>query len=377
MTAPSLAQRPSKALLVGLVVSGVLALIVLAIMLRAGGPVGFGLSALLAVAPLPVLLAAVLSLDRLEPEPRLNLAFAFAWGAGVAIVLGIALTLAGQALFARAGYGTGEVEYIGTVVLAPVVEEAFKGSALLLLLRRRKEIDGLTDGIVYASMAGLGFAAVENVGYYLLSYGEDGIRAAVQLFVLRGLIDPLGHPIYTSMIGLGVAYALTRRTVVARYAAVPLGYLAAVLLHGLWNGAASARSLGLLSAAYLVIMGALIFLIVVTVRERRQLIARMGHYLPVYEETGLVSPADLRMLTTLTGRKAARQWARRKGFGQAMSDYQHAATELTMLHVRAERQGVDPDRFQAERDAYLGAMADARRWQEQGDEPCQDGINCR
>ncbi|MGW3343652.1 PrsW family intramembrane metalloprotease [Nonomuraea rubra] len=361
MTAPPLAQRPSKALLIGLVVSGVLALAVLAIMLFSGGPVGFGLSALLAVAPLPVLLAAVLSLDRLEPEPKLHLAFAFAWGAGVAIVAGIALTLVGQEFFVRAGYTSTAVENIGAVVLAPIVEEALKGSALLLLLRRRAEIDGLTDGIVYASMAGLGFAAVENVGYYLLAFGEDGAGAAVQLFVLRGLIDPLGHPIYTSMIGLGVAYALTRRNA-ARYAAIPFGYVGAVFLHGLWNGAATTGSLEWVGVAYLVIMAALVLLIVVTVVERRHLIARMAFYLPAYGQTGLVSDADVRMLTTLSARKAARKWARGAGLGQAMSDYQQAATELTMLHLRAERQGVEPRRFAMERDALLGAMARARRW---------------
>ncbi|MEV0384093.1 PrsW family intramembrane metalloprotease [Nonomuraea sp. NPDC050643] len=361
MTAPSLAQRPSKALLIGLVVSGALALVVLGVMLISGGPIGFGLSALLAVAPLPVLLAAVLSLDRLEPEPKLHLAFAFAWGAGVAIVLGVALTFVGQELFLRAGYGSAVAEDVGSVILAPVVEEALKGSALLLLLRRRMEIDGLTDGIVYASMAGLGFAAVENVGYYLLAFGEDGASAAVQLFVVRGLIDPLGHPIYTSMIGLGVAYALTRRTP-GRYAAVPLGYLGAVVLHALWNGAATTGSLTWLGIAYLVIMAALVVLIVVSIAERRHLVAKMRVYLPGYQQTGLVTEADVNMLSTLPARKRARKWARQAGLGRAMSDYQQAATELTMLHVRAERQGVEPRRFELERDAYLRAMAYARRW---------------
>ncbi|MFC4112090.1 PrsW family intramembrane metalloprotease [Nonomuraea zeae] len=361
MTAPLLAQRPSKALLIGLVVSGVLALVVLAFMLVSGGPIGFGLSALLAVAPLPVLLAAVLSLDRLEPEPKLSLAFAFAWGAGVAIVLGIALTFVGQELFARAGYGSAVVTSVGTVLLAPVIEEALKGSALLLLLRRRREIDGLTDGIVYASMAGLGFALVENVGYYLIAFGEDGAGGAVQLFVMRGLIDPLGHPIYTSMIGVGVAYALTHRNP-ARIAAIPIGYLGAVFLHALWNGAATTGSLAWLGLAYLVIMVALIALIVVTVVERRHLVARMGVYLPGYQQTGLVTEADVRMLSTLSARKTARKWARRAGLGRAMSDYQQAATELTLLHLRAERQGMDPVKFAVERDAYLGAMAHTRRW---------------
>lgn len=354
-------QRPSKALLICLVISSVLALIVLVFLLREGGPVGFGVAAALAVTPLPVLLAAVLSLDRLEPEPKLHLLFAFAWGAGVAVVLAIALTMAGQALFLRAGYGPEQVDVAGTVVLAPIIEEALKGSALLLLLRRRREIDGLTDGIVYASMAGLGFAVVENVGYYLLAYGEKGLEAAVQLFVIRGLIDPLGHPVYTSLIGVGVAYALTRRNAF-RFAAVPLGYLGAVLLHGLWNGAATTGSLPALGVAYLVIMVALILLIVITVRERQNFVAKMAVYLPGYEQTGLVTPPDIRMLSTLPARRAARKWARRARLGRAMSDYQQAATELTMLHLRTEREGMDAARFEVERDALLGAMAKARRW---------------
>jgi hypothetical protein len=273
----------------------------------------------------------------------------------------VGFTLLGQELFVRAGYGAAVVEDVGTVLLAPVVEEALKGSALLLLLRRRHEIDGLTDGIVYASMAGLGFAAVENVGYYLLAFGEDGVGGAIQLFVLRGLIDPLGHPVYTSMIGLGVAYALTRRSP-ARFAAIPLGYLGAVFLHALWNGSATTGSLAWLGMAYLVIMAALVLLIVVTVVERRQFVGKMGVYLPGYQQTGLVTDQDVRMLSTLSARKAARKWARGVGLGRAMSDYQQAATELTMLHLRAERQGMDPARFAVERDAYLGAMAQARRW---------------
>ncbi|MDA0636185.1 PrsW family intramembrane metalloprotease [Nonomuraea sp. MCN248] len=361
LRSPALDRRPSKALIIGLVLSSLLALGVLAVLLASGGPIGFGLSALLAIAPLPVLLAAVLSLDRLEPEPKLHLAFCFAWGAGVAVGVAILLSLLGVELFARAGYGEQAVSLISTVVLAPVIEEALKGAALLLLLRRRREIDGLTDGIVYASMAGLGFAAVENVGYYLMAYGEDGAGAVVQLFVIRGLIDPLGHPVYTAMIGVGVAYALTRRNAF-RFAAVPLGYLAAVLLHALWNGAASTGSLAMVAGAYLVIMVALIALIAITVVERRQLVSRMGAYLPAYASTGLVSELDVRMLTTMRARREARKWARGIGLGRQMSDYQQAATELTMLHLRAEREGADPGRFEAERELLLGAMARARRW---------------
>ena len=51
---------------------------------------------------------------------------------------------------------------------APFVEETLKGAVLVgLLWRRRQEFDGPTDGIIYAAMVGLGFAMIENVGYYI------------------------------------------------------------------------------------------------------------------------------------------------------------------------------------------------------------------
>ncbi|MFE3453491.1 PrsW family intramembrane metalloprotease [Nonomuraea sp. NPDC059194] len=353
--------RPSKALIIGLVVSGLCALLTLASMLLSNEPSGFGLAALMALAPLPVLLAAVLALDRLEPEPKLSLAFAFVWGAGVAVLLALVLSLAGQALVLNAGYGEAVAGNIGAVVLAPVTEEGLKGAALLLLLRRRREIDGLTDGIIYAAMAGLGFALVENVGYYLVAFMQGGADDAVGVFVLRGLISPLGHPVYTSMIGLGVAYAATRRHP-ARWLAIPLGYLGAILLHGAWNGAATLGSLPALGGAYLLELTVIVVLVVVTVKERRRVLAMIGGVLPWYLPTGVVTPQDVGMLGSLKSRRHARRWAKRAGLSRAMSDYQHAATELAMLHLRAEREGMAPAEFTGRREALLHVMGAARRW---------------
>ncbi|MGW5684813.1 PrsW family intramembrane metalloprotease [Nonomuraea sp. NPDC003754] len=356
-----LSPRPSKALIIGLVVSGICALLMLALMLMSNEPSGFGLAALMAVAPLPILLGAVLALDRLEPEPRLHLAFAFVWGAGVAVVLAVILSMAGQELFRRAGYGETVVNDIGTVVLAPVTEEGLKGAALLLLLRRRKEIDGLTDGIIYAAMAGLGFALVENVGYYAIAFMEGGADDAMGVFVLRGLVSPLGHPVYTSMIGLGVAYAATRRNP-ARWLAIPLGYLAAVLLHGLWNGAATLGGVRALGGVYLLEFTVIVVLVVVILTERRRVLAKIGSVLPGYLPTGVLTQQDIGMLSSLKARRHARTWAKEAGRSRAMSDYQHAATELAMLHIRAEREGMAQATFAGRRDALLHVMGTARNW---------------
>jgi RsiW-degrading membrane proteinase PrsW (M82 family) len=357
---PALRPRPGKGLIVGLVISGICVTAMLALFLAQGGAVGFGVAVALALAPVPVVLAAILALDRLEPEPPLNLWFTFGWGAGIAVVVAIVLSLLGEGVVA-VGFGDATADTVGTVVLAPIVEEAVKGAALLWLLwRRRTEFDGLTDGIVYGAMAGLGFAVVENVGYYLGAFGDEGTKGAVMLFVIRGVIAPLGHPIYTAMTGLGVAYAATR-TGGARFLAIPAGYVVAVFLHGLWNGMATFGGLPGLGFADLVIMLAMIVLIAVAVRERRRLVALMAHYLPAYLPTGLVTPQDIVMLGSLKTRKQARAWARTIRAQTAMADYQQAATELILLHQRAEREGADPYGFAAQRDALLAMMAGARR----------------
>ena len=87
------------------------------------------------------------------------------------------------------GASTGE--YVAATFGAPVVEETLKGLVLVgLLWRRRAELDGPTDGVIYAAMVGLGFAMIENVGYYinaLVTPQRGGIELLGYTFVLRGV----------------------------------------------------------------------------------------------------------------------------------------------------------------------------------------------
>ncbi len=97
-------------------------------------------------------------------------------------------------------------EAAAAVVSAPVVEELMKGLGIYMALRRR-EIDGVSDGLVYAGWVGLGFAAVENVQYFLVA-SDDGTLAAT--FVVRGLLTPFAHPLFTAWIGLAIGLAVGR-----------------------------------------------------------------------------------------------------------------------------------------------------------------------
>jgi RsiW-degrading membrane proteinase PrsW (M82 family) len=317
----------------------------------------------LALLPVPFLVGIVLLLDRLEPEPRANLVLAFVWGAGVAALLAAVINTAGLVFITQPELGNSTGEYVSATFGAPVVEESLKGLILIILLwRRRQELDGPTDGIIYAAMVGLGFAMTENIGYYigaLVRPEVGGVKLLGATFVLRGVLSPLAHPIFTSMTGLGVAYAATHRH--ARWA-VPLGLLGAMILHGTWNGLTSFGLHGL-AVAYAILACVLGVLAGVIVADRRRIVRLIWRFLPVYEAMGVVTEADLRMLSTLRERRAARLWARRTGgraAARAMEDYQLAATELALVHLRAQRQIIAPDQFEQRRRDLLRLMAMAR-----------------
>jgi RsiW-degrading membrane proteinase PrsW (M82 family) len=317
----------------------------------------------LALAPVPLLVAVVLFVDRLEPEPRINLVFAFVWGAGIAALLAALINTAGLEYITQPDLGASAGQYVSATAGAPVVEETLKGLFLVWLVRRRRqELDGPTDGIVYAAMVGLGFAMTENIGYYinaLVNPVQGGAQLLGYTFVLRGVLSPFLHPIFTSMTGIGAAYAASHRH---RWWALPLGWLAAMLLHAMWNGLSIFGLAGTV-VAYVVLLALLVVVWRIIVADRRRIIGLIERCLPGYEPTGLVTPDDIRMLSSLKERRRARKWALATGglaAARAMSDYQLAATELALLHQKARRGVIGHPQFTENQRALLGLMQMAR-----------------
>jgi RsiW-degrading membrane proteinase PrsW (M82 family) len=364
-------RKPGRArvgVIVGIIVAALCVLLVFGIELaeakasgRSAAP--FWIALPLALAPVPLLVSVVLFIDRLEPEPRLNLVFGFLWGAGIAALFAIVINTAGLEYITQPALGASAGEYVSATAGAPVVEETLKGLFLVWLLRwRRQELDGPTDGIVYAAMVGLGFAMTENIGYYINAQ-VNPIHGGTQLlgytFVLRGVLSPFLHPIFTSMTGIGAAYAASHRH---RGWALALGWLAAMGLHAMWNGLSIFGLAGTL-VAYVFLICLLIVEYLIIRADRRHIVAQIQHYLPGYEDTGLVTDYDIRMLSSLPGRKQARVWARSTGgmaAATAMGEYQLAATELALLHQKAGRGVISRRQFSQSQQGLLVLMQQAR-----------------
>lgn len=312
--------------LISLGTLGVLAFV--ALMALGVGVGNVVVSGILALIPLLIVGSAIVWVDRWEPEPRFLLVAAFLWGGGVATFMSSLMNAAiGTALGSAIAPGM-TPENMPAVFGAPVVEEFWKGLGILLIfLLRRRQFNGPVDGIVYASVIAAAFAFVENIQYFAFSEGALGLT-----FVLRGLVSPFGHLIYTACIGIALGLASRSKNKWAWLWMMPIGYLGAMLLHGAWNGfAGMADTLGDLAALVVFVnwVPLVAWAIIVVVLRRREiavLAQRLGEYVP----SGWIVPQEIQMLTSLKGRRTALAWAGTGGPAAkaAMKKFQKSAIAL-------------------------------------------------
>lgn len=325
--APAKPKR-GRAVLVTVIVVLALAACALAILVLIGlnvGTTGFLLGAVLATLPVPVLIAAFRWLDRYEPEPLRYVVFAFAWGAAVATLAAIFLNeLGATLLFPEPGRNEGPG--LAAVFVAPPVEELAKGAVVVILAWRRR-IDGIVDGIVVAGLAGVGFAFTENILYYGRAYSElsdefgtgTGVFGAIVTFVLRGVVSPFAHPLFSMSVGVAVGIAVRSRRRSVRIVVPVLGFLVAMVLHGVWNGTAI-QGLGGFALAYVAIMLPVFAVgVVVALWFRRREGRVLAWRLPAFAEAGWIAPHEVALLSSLRLRVLSTDIARRVGGKPARS----------------------------------------------------------
>jgi protease PrsW len=337
------------------------ALPVLVLLVLSGAPGSLLVATVLAALPVGPLVACYLWLDRYEPEPRWLLALGLLWGGFVATAGALLVQGVG-------GWVIGFSEQESLAVVAPVTEELTKGLFLLLLLWwRRNELDGVLDGIVYAGMVGIGFAFIENILYLAAAYnGSDGMAggpgALTSVFVVRCLVSPFAHPLFTTFIGIGVGIAVSSRSRVVRVVAPIGGYLLAVVAHATWNASTISGFSGFLGAYVALMAPAFIGMVALAVWARRSEQRMLVASLTDAAQRGLIPATDIGWLVSLRARRAARAHALEMGGPQAqaaMRDYQQAAVELGFLHYRYLR-GTPPPDFAERGQGYVARIAAVR-----------------
>lgn len=125
------------------------------------------------------------------------------------------------------------LQYVGV----GLIEEFVKILAVVLLALRLPRYT-LRDGAIFGAAVGFGFAAFESSGYAfnaaLTQRGLD-LRSLVETEILRGLLAPVGHGLWTGVLA-AVLFRAARDGRHLRLTGAVVGwYLVVSLLHGFWD----------------------------------------------------------------------------------------------------------------------------------------------
>src|SRR5688500_6945091 len=305
-TSPQIGAIKNALGILAILIASILGLLVLLVIGIETGPVGLILGLLAAMIPVPLYVVLVLWIDRYEGEPLWMLSTAFFWGALVAAFFAFllntifGLTVSVLAQNASAG------EASTAVISAPIVEEIGKSFILFIFFFAKKdEFDGVVDGIVYASMVGLGFAMTENILYYGNAAAESGgvLTATV---IVRGFFAPFSHPLFTSLAGIGLGLSRQSHNIAVKLVTPIVGLLMAIFMHSIWNASAVLGGGFAFFLIYVVVMvpAFLIVLVVIAVSLRRegQVVRR---FLVSDIERGLFTRTEYEQLGSITGREGS------------------------------------------------------------------------
>ena len=128
-----------------------------------------------------------------------------------------------------------------------LIEEAVKLAALALLASNLT-VKSTRDGMILGAAVGYGFAAFESAGYALTAlFTPQGLSLdnLVTTELLRGLLAPVGHGLWTAILG-GMLFTWSSRTHFLISARLVAAYLGVSVLHGLWDAMPTIASMATL-----------------------------------------------------------------------------------------------------------------------------------
>lgn len=200
----------------------------------------------IAIAPIVFLAWFMYTRDRYEPEPRRLIIKTFLLGA-VLVVPVILAELLGSLLLPSSTDLL--VLFLHFLLVVALVEESSKYVAVRVSVYGSREFNEPMDGLVYGSIAGLGFAAPENL-LYVLSRGAA-------LGIIRAILSVPGHALWGSIIG----YYLARQKLQFARGAGLKGLSFAVILHTIFDYGLIATDalIGIVVASVVVVAGWVIF----------------------------------------------------------------------------------------------------------------------
>ena len=180
----------------------------------------------LALIPAIVWLGFFYRRDRLEPEPKGMILQVFILGGLLASAIGIPLL---EEIYQVSGWLYSSLPWsniLGGILVVGFSQEFLKYAAVRFSVYGSQEFDERTDGIIYATAAGLGFATVLNIAFVATTGGVDLGAGSIRI-----VLTSLAHASFAGITG----YFLAREKFEARPVWwMPLGVSIAALLNGVF-----------------------------------------------------------------------------------------------------------------------------------------------
>ena len=132
----------------------------------------------LAIAPVAVVILYIYFKDKYEKEPIKIVVISFLLGATVSIILTFTLGYIASSLVPLTDVKSISQQFIKAFFTVALVEEFSKYIIVRFYAQKKNEFNEPFDGIVYAVMVSMGFAALENILYtYQYGFGVGVTRA--------------------------------------------------------------------------------------------------------------------------------------------------------------------------------------------------------
>ncbi|MFZ2097949.1 MAG: PrsW family glutamic-type intramembrane protease [Anaerolineales bacterium] len=128
-----------------------------------------------------------------------------------------------------------KIDFVSTIAIG-LIEEFTKILGVIIIARHRRH-DSEMIGLILGAAAGMGFAALESMGYAFTSFLASGgsLDQTVAVTLLRGILSPVGHGTWTAILA-SVIFRESRGGHFRINIKVIGAYLLVSVLHGLWDG---------------------------------------------------------------------------------------------------------------------------------------------
>lgn len=179
---------------------------------------------LLAIAPVFIIIFYIYVKDKYEKEPKRFLLFNFLLGAFVSIIITTILYYAIDSVLPLYNHTSILQQFIKAFLVVGLTEEFSKYVIVRYFSQPNKEFNEPFDGIVYAVMVSMGFAATENIFYVI----EGGYTTAL----LRAFTAVPAHATFGILMGYYMGKAKFSNN---RIGLNLTGLLLAIIFHGAYD----------------------------------------------------------------------------------------------------------------------------------------------